>query len=226
MEDSGAILCQISSLTAMLDQVNEELEANIQIMREIESEIVKCSEFENAKESDLTKTLYVSQFELIGLVFVTKDLRSSIDNLGRELDIMRLEQDETVKRIHENRERFMALCIEFQKDIDKGCGSVRLRAQLSERECLQNEMLMLDEKNKALKNSMMAFIEGILEDLNSGNSALQTEIQNINQENEKLLKDIDNIKTSLLSSFAYEDISGKIFVLICMIETINHLLRF
>jgi hypothetical protein len=31
-------------------------------------------------------------------------------------------------------------------------------------------MHILGEKNNALKNSMMAFIEGILEDLNSGNS--------------------------------------------------------
>lgn len=63
----------------------------------------------------------------------------------------------------------MALCMEFQKDIDKGSENV-LRALLSEKEYLQNEMLMLDEKNNALKNSMMAFVEGILEDLNSGNS--------------------------------------------------------
>ncbi|XP_040367571.1 uncharacterized protein LOC112175579 isoform X2 [Rosa chinensis] len=172
MEDSGAILCQISSLKDMLDQVNEEIEANIQITREIESEIVKCSEFESAlaaKESDLTKTLYVSQFELIGLVTVTNDLRSSVENLGKELDGMRLKRDETLGRIHGNRERFMALCMEFQKDIDKGSENV-LRALLSEKEYLQNEMLMLDEKNNALKNSMMAFVEGILEDLNSGNS--------------------------------------------------------
>ncbi|KAM5571102.1 hypothetical protein ABKV19_011624 [Rosa sericea] len=210
MEDSGAILCQISSLKDMLDQVNEEIEANIQITREIESEIVKCSEFESAlaaKESNLTKTLYVSQFELIGLVTVTNDLRSSVGNLGKELDGLRLKREETLERIHGNRERFMALCMEFQKDIDKGSENV-LRALLSEKEYLQNEMLMLDEKNNALKNSMMAFVEGILEDLNSGNSALQVEIQKANQENEKLLEDIDNMKTSLLSNFAFDDISG------------------
>lgn len=54
--------------------MNEEIEANIQITREIESEIVKCSEIENAlaaKESDLTKTLYFSHFELTGLLAVT-----------------------------------------------------------------------------------------------------------------------------------------------------------
>lgn len=46
MEDSGAILAHISSLKEMLDQVNEEIEANIQITREIESGIVKCEENE------------------------------------------------------------------------------------------------------------------------------------------------------------------------------------
>jgi hypothetical protein len=54
--------------------VNEEIEANIQITREIESEIVKCSEIESAfaaRESELTKTLYVSQFEINGLATVT-----------------------------------------------------------------------------------------------------------------------------------------------------------
>ncbi|KAK9926243.1 hypothetical protein M0R45_023484 [Rubus argutus] len=210
MEDSGAILCQISSLKDMLDQVNEEIEANIQITRQIESEIVKCSEFESAlaaKESDLTKTLYVSHFELIGLVTVTNDLRNSAAILEKELDGIRLKRDDTLERFHENRERFMALCLEFQKDIDKGNDNV-LRALLSEKECLQNEMHILGEKNNALKNSMMAFIEGILEDLNSGNSALQVEIRKGNQENAKLLKDIDNMKTSLLSNFEYDDISG------------------
>ncbi|KAJ6411453.1 hypothetical protein OIU84_008098 [Salix udensis] len=73
MDDSGAILCQISSLKDMLDQVNEEIEANIRITREIESEIVKCTEFEAAlaaRESDLTKTFYFSQFEINGLLSV------------------------------------------------------------------------------------------------------------------------------------------------------------
>nr|KAJ0184895.1 hypothetical protein LSAT_V11C900484100 [Lactuca sativa] len=58
-DDSGAILCQLSALKDMLDQVNDEIEANFQITREIESEIVKCSEFERAlasSESELMKT--------------------------------------------------------------------------------------------------------------------------------------------------------------------------
>ena len=113
MQDSGAILCQISLLKDMLDQVillllllpfllipnkkkkvsqqpeisangdrdpnqvNEEIEANIQITREIESEILKCSESEEAlaaRESDLTKTLYVSQFEINTLLVLTRKI--------------------------------------------------------------------------------------------------------------------------------------------------------
>lgn len=54
--------------------MNEEIEANIQITREIESDICKCSEIESAlavRESELTKTLYVSHFEIDGLSTVT-----------------------------------------------------------------------------------------------------------------------------------------------------------
>ncbi|CAB4281248.1 unnamed protein product [Prunus armeniaca] len=210
MEDSGAILCHISTLKDMLDQVNEEIEANIQITREIESEIVKCSEIENAlaaKESDLTKTLYVSHFELTGLLAVTKDLRNSVEIMEKELCRLRMKRDETLNRIHDQRERFIAMCLEFQKDIDKANDN-DLCILLSEKEFLENEIHILEEKNNALKNSMLAFVEGILEDLISSNSALQVEIQSGSQENDKLLKDIHNMKSSLLSTIAIEDIRG------------------
>ncbi|KAJ0818581.1 hypothetical protein HanPI659440_Chr00c01g0704131 [Helianthus annuus] len=71
MDDSGAILCQLSALKDMLDQVNEEIEANFQITRDIESEIVKCSEIERTlavRESELMKTMYMLQFEIKGLM--------------------------------------------------------------------------------------------------------------------------------------------------------------
>ncbi|KAK8652473.1 hypothetical protein V6N13_126505 [Hibiscus sabdariffa] len=78
MEDSGAILYQISCLKEMLDQVNEEIESNIQVTREIESEMVKCMEFKaslTTRESQLTKSLYISHFGIDGLLFVfEKDL--------------------------------------------------------------------------------------------------------------------------------------------------------
>lgn len=53
--------------------MNDEIEANFQITREIESEIVKCSEFERAlasRESELMKTVYMLQFDIKGLMAV------------------------------------------------------------------------------------------------------------------------------------------------------------
>lgn len=61
------------------------------------------------------------------------------------------------------------MSLEFQKDIDKANDN-ELRILLSEKEFLENEIHILEEKNNALKNSMLAFVEGILEDLISSNS--------------------------------------------------------
>ncbi|XP_074301914.1 uncharacterized protein LOC141633332 isoform X3 [Silene latifolia] len=55
-------------------QVNDEIEANIQITRQIESKIVKCEEIEAtlaARESEVMKLVYFSMFELRGLIAVT-----------------------------------------------------------------------------------------------------------------------------------------------------------
>ncbi|KAK9278151.1 hypothetical protein L1049_027710 [Liquidambar formosana] len=165
MDDSGAILCQISSLKDMLDEVNEEIDASFQVTREIESEIVKCSEIESnlaARESELTKVAYVTE------------------------------------------EGFTKLCLDFQKDIEKEENDV-LGALLSEKESLENEIQLLDKKNNALRNSMFAFVEEILEDLHSSNSDLRVEIEGGTWENEKLLDDIDDLKTTLLSTISVDD---------------------
>ncbi|KAK9996417.1 hypothetical protein SO802_021103 [Lithocarpus litseifolius] len=207
MEDSGAILCQISSLKDMLDQVNDEIEANIQITREIESEIVKCSEIETAlalRESELTKTLYVSHFEINGFAIVTANSRASLNCLEKELCFARMKRDEMLRRVNDKWEGFTTLCLEFQRDIDIGKND-ELRALLSEKDLLENEIHLLDKKNNALKNSMLAFVEEILEDLHKSNSALQVEIQTGNQENEKLLKDIDDLQKLFLSAVMADD---------------------
>ncbi|CAL5442172.1 unnamed protein product [Camellia sinensis] len=171
MEDSGAILCQISSLKDMLDQVNEEIEAGIQITREIESEIVKCSEVESAlavKESELMKMVYMLDFEISGLIAVTEQ------------------------------EGFTTSCLDFQRNIEKGQNDV-LGDLLSEKQLLENEFHLLNKKNNALQNSMSAFVEEILEDLHGSNYGLHFELENGKIENEKLLKDINELKTTLLS---------------------------
>ncbi|KAM7279453.1 hypothetical protein ACFE04_006587 [Oxalis oulophora] len=201
MEDSGEILCQISYLKEMLDQVNEEIEANIKITREIDSEIVKCSEVESnldARESELTKTLYLLRFEISGLISVAVHTRNSVKILEEKLDCLRKKQSEMMESMNEKRERFLMLCQEFQRDIEKGRNE-ELIILMSEKEFLENEIQLLDKKNNSLQNSMLAFVEEILVDLHDSNSALDAEIQNANLENEKLLKDIDDLKTTLHS---------------------------
>ncbi|KAK8972257.1 hypothetical protein V6N11_058065 [Hibiscus sabdariffa] len=173
MEDSGAILYQISCLKEMLDQVNEEVESNIQVTREIESEIVKCTEFEAAlttRESQLTKSLYVSHFEIDGLLSVSADSRNSLKFLEDELSCLTTKRDEMLKRIEQKREGFTKLCLEFQREIDIG-ESNEMVSLLSEKERLENEIHLLDKKNNAFRNSMSAFVEEVLEDLFTSNAA-------------------------------------------------------
>lgn len=81
------------------------------------------------------------------------------------------------------REGFTALCLEFQKAIDKGKDD-ELRSLLLEKEFLENEIHLLDKKNNGLKNSMLAFVEEILEELNNANSgnvhfALQASLRKV-----------------------------------------------
>ncbi|XP_024020109.1 uncharacterized protein LOC21395867 [Morus notabilis] len=154
MEDSQAILCHISLLKDMLDQVNEEIESNIQITREIESEIVKCSEIEKAlaaRQSDLTKTLYFSQFEINGLLVLAQGSKNSVENLDKQISSLRMERDEILKRINAKQEGFMNQSLEFQRDIDS---TDDLRTMLSEKVFLENEYSQLDKKTNMLKTSM------------------------------------------------------------------------
>ncbi|KAI4306878.1 hypothetical protein L6164_030120 [Bauhinia variegata] len=199
MEDSGAILSRISSLKDMLDQVNQEIEANIQITREIESGIVKCSEIESelaTRQAGLMKMSSMLQFEIVGYVTVTTDLRAAVSSLEKELCCLKMKRAEMDKRMNEKRENFMLSCLEFQKDIDK----IEVRTLLSEKDSLENEIQTLDKKIHVLKNSVLAFVEEILQDLRSSNSALEVDIHRRNWENEKLLKDINDLKTTLLSA--------------------------
>ncbi|KAF4379727.1 hypothetical protein F8388_023744 [Cannabis sativa] len=205
MEDSSSMLSHISILKDMLDQINQEVEDNIQITREIESEIVKCSESEKAmaaRESDLTKTLYVSQFQITSLNALAHSSRNSLESLEKQLSSLRMKRDNTLQRISDKQDEFVKKCIEFQSYVGKNDD---LRTLLSEKEFIENEVCRLDKKNSMLKNSMQAFVEEILEDLHNCNCVLQAEIEKGNQENQKLVKEIDNLKTTLLSNIIIED---------------------
>ncbi|XP_010265258.1 PREDICTED: uncharacterized protein LOC104603041 isoform X1 [Nelumbo nucifera] len=202
MEDSGDILCQVSAFKDMLDQVNEEIEANIQTTREIESEIVKCDEIENeiaTRESGLTKMIFAAEFEMSELIQVSAVARTSLEHLEKELSYLRMKREEVIKRVTDKWEAFIILCRKFQGDITKGEDD-ELWKLLSQKEVLENENYNLSMKVNALRNSMSAFVEVTLEELHNSNSALEVEIQHQNWENEKLLDDIEELKTSLLAT--------------------------
>ncbi|CAL9237923.1 unnamed protein product [Arabidopsis halleri] len=164
MEDSGAILCQISIFKDMLDQVNREIEANIQVTREIESQIGTCSEMESAlslKEAELTKLFLASQFEISGLISVTADSRNSLKLLEDEIRRLRSEHSELITRLTEKREGFVKMCFGFQREIENS----ESRSLLSEREFLENEVRKLEEKNLDVKNSILAYMEDEMRNL-------------------------------------------------------------
>ncbi|XP_052179412.1 uncharacterized protein LOC127792838 isoform X2 [Diospyros lotus] len=172
MDNSGAILCQISSLKDMLDQVNEEIEASIQVTREIESEIVKCSEAETtlkARESELTKLVYELDFELAGLIAVAAHSRTSVKLLEKEVSFLKMKHNEIIKRMNNMRDDFTTSCLDFQRTMEN-TRTDELEDLLSEKEFLEKELHLLNEKNNVLQNSMLAFIEEILEELHGSNS--------------------------------------------------------
>nr|GMD36048.1 CAP-Gly domain-containing linker protein 1-like [Ipomoea batatas]GME14001.1 CAP-Gly domain-containing linker protein 1-like [Ipomoea batatas]GME17942.1 CAP-Gly domain-containing linker protein 1-like [Ipomoea batatas] len=169
MDDSGAILCQISQLKDMLDKVNEEIEANIQITREIESEIVKCTETEVAllaRQSELMKTAYTLQFEISGLMAATADSATSYKSLEEELHCLERKRDEILTRMNSKREGFLRSCLDFQNSIGKK-GNDEVAALLVEKELLENEVHSLNIRNTVLQNSTAAFVEEVLEDLHN-----------------------------------------------------------
>ncbi|MED6201664.1 hypothetical protein PIB30_097216 [Stylosanthes scabra] len=172
MEDTATILARISSMKEMLDQVNEEIEANIQVTREIESRIVKCEEIEidlENKEADLIKTSGLLQFETVGYVTVSADLRASVSSLEKELGSLKMKRDQVANGMDEERKMFTKLCLDFQRDIDTG-ENCEARTLFSEKISFENEIQLLDKKNDVLKNSVLAFVEEILGDLHSSNS--------------------------------------------------------
>ncbi|XP_010265260.1 PREDICTED: uncharacterized protein LOC104603041 isoform X2 [Nelumbo nucifera] len=172
MEDSGDILCQVSAFKDMLDQVNEEIEANIQTTREIESEIVKCDEIENeiaTRESGLTKMIFAAEFEMSELIQVSAVARTSLEHLEKELSYLRMKREEVIKRVTDKWEAFIILCRKFQGDITKGEDD-ELWKLLSQKEVLENENYNLSMKVNALRNSMSAFVEVTLEELHNSNS--------------------------------------------------------
>ncbi|KAK3406461.1 hypothetical protein EUGRSUZ_K02660 [Eucalyptus grandis] len=174
MEGSSAILCQISCLKDMLDQVNEEMESSIQTTREMESEIVKCSEAEAAlaaREAELTERLYASQFELVGLAAVTAESRKSVTSMEQELRSLQKKRDEIQERMICKREEFIRQCLEFQRGIDQGEGE-RLQSLLAEKESLEKEIDIFTKRNHALQSSFSTALKEMVKDLQDSGTGM------------------------------------------------------
>ncbi|CAA7395833.1 unnamed protein product [Spirodela intermedia] len=163
-EDSGAILRQISSFKNMIDQVNEEIEANIQTTRHIESEIIRCSELEKGyliRESKLSEMVFNDEFELNGVLVATTVARNSLESTEEELNAMNSYIENMLRRIQEKREKFITQCEQFQEDI-VSAETEELHELLSKKDALDNERQSLISKIDVLKHSTADFIEEAL----------------------------------------------------------------
>ncbi|KEH16834.1 hypothetical protein MTR_0085s0020 [Medicago truncatula] len=130
--------------------------------------------------------------------------RESVSTLEKELCCLKNKRDDMVNRMDEKREEFTTHCLEFQREIDNR-ENCKVRTLLAEKYSLENEIQLLDEKNCVLKNSVLAFVEEILEDLHNSNSELEAEIQSKNWENERLLNDINELKSTMFSAIGSSD---------------------
>ncbi|KAF5177748.1 hypothetical protein FRX31_032664, partial [Thalictrum thalictroides] len=101
-------------------------------------------------------------------------------------------------------ETFIIQCRDFQRDINKG-ENEELWKLLSGKKVLENENRNFNTKVSSLRNSMSAFVEEIVEELRTSNSALHVEIRRGNMENEKLMKDIRDLKISLIATSTFDN---------------------
>ncbi|CAL9189659.1 unnamed protein product [Musa hybrid cultivar] len=235
MEDSGAILREISSFKDMLDQVNEEIEKNIQRTREIESEILKLSEIEDGhimRECELSKIITIRGFELEASIQVAAISRASAESMERESGSLKINRDIIEKRIYDKRyflESSFATYIlnnlvrsnfDFyiffirEKFILQCCEfqddmtiakNNELSRLLSEKKALENEKQTVTKKMTALENSTEELIEEILQEIHKSNSALDAEIHNQRSEYMRVIDDINDLRILLGSISSFED---------------------
>ncbi|KAI8542961.1 hypothetical protein RHMOL_Rhmol08G0181200 [Rhododendron molle] len=108
MDDSGAILCQISSLKDMLDQVNEENRS--EYSNHQRDRVGNCEVFRSGER-------FVSQRIGAG---EDADSRSSVKLLEEDLRCLRVKRDEIIERMINSWEGFTKSCLDFQRNIEKG----------------------------------------------------------------------------------------------------------
>ncbi|XP_020252030.1 uncharacterized protein LOC109829258 [Asparagus officinalis] len=209
--EAGEILRQIYSFKCEVDKVNEEIGLTIRNTRQIECEIIKCSEIERScfmKESELAKMVSIAEFELNDLIPLAASRKTSAEQIDKELEMLKKNMDETKQRISAKREKFVELCDSFQNDIGKG-NNDELTIILSEKKALESEKHDLNMKIHALQTSTREYLEEILEEIQNSSSGLEAEIQRRMSEKAELLKDIGDLKNLLCSISLSEDSSMK-----------------
>ncbi|WOL12652.1 hypothetical protein Cni_G21419 [Canna indica] len=207
MEDSGAILREISSFKDMLDQVNEEIEQNIQRTREIESEIVKLSEAEDSyamRECELAKMITNRGVELHALIQVADVAKAYIKLMESDLKSLKMNGDSIEKIISDKREEFIIQCGEFQDEM-KTEENDELSLLLLEKAALENEKHNANKKITALENSTQELIEEILQEIHKSNAALEAEIRDRKSKHMVVLDDIRDLQILLESISSFED---------------------
>ncbi|KAJ3683599.1 hypothetical protein LUZ60_013826 [Juncus effusus] len=195
MEDSAAILHQISSLKEMLDQVNEEIEHNIQKTRNLESEIVKHSEIEEEylkKEDELTKLVLIAEFELSGLTQVVGSATASLDALESNLKLEKINYAEMKRKFSDKMEKFTSECGQFQASLTEETKELTLL--LEGKAAVEKESSSLKSKLNTLHNSTNEYIAAILEEIYTSCSILEADIKKGVLEYKSVLKDIENLK--------------------------------
>ncbi|XP_078432810.1 uncharacterized protein LOC144704306 isoform X2 [Wolffia australiana] len=191
--DSAVILREISMLKNMIDQVNEEIEENIQRTRHMESELLRYSEIEKVcqmREENLLKMVAGDEFELNNVLTVSE--------FKDELNAMKLRIQNMLKNIEEKREKFIAKCQKFQREIMSG-DSAELCELLSVIDSLENEQQNLCSKVNLLKDSTAEFVEELLREIHSATVALEVRIKLTSSENTKVSQHIEDLKHLICS---------------------------
>ncbi|XP_078169961.1 uncharacterized protein LOC144564252 [Carex rostrata] len=208
MEDSAAILHQISSLKDMLDQVNEEIQQNIQKTREIESEIVKNSEIEKeylTKECELQKSVLISEFELSGWIQVSGTGTTSLEALQTKVKSQKLNLGEIKRRFSEKMDNFTNECAQFQATVIES--SKEIASVVEEKKALQKEMLNLEQKINTYQNSTTDYMAEILEEIYRSCSVLEADLKHGIANYMSVLEDIHNLKIIFANTIGHQGAS-------------------
>ncbi|XP_078432811.1 uncharacterized protein LOC144704306 isoform X3 [Wolffia australiana] len=167
----------------------------------MESELLRYSEIEKVcqmREENLLKMVAGDEFELNNVLTVSADSEKISSEFKDELNAMKLRIQNMLKNIEEKREKFIAKCQKFQREIMSG-DSAELCELLSVIDSLENEQQNLCSKVNLLKDSTAEFVEELLREIHSATVALEVRIKLTSSENTKVSQHIEDLKHLICS---------------------------